>query len=102
MYRLTRITTEPASVLQILIDQGDPQSPDTGMTVGGSLRFEPGEALAVSPVAAGVIMGDPDLARHFECEPPWTDPNVPPVPEPAPEAVEGPKRQRRGKAQPDA
>lgn len=96
MYRLTRISAVPATPLQILIDLAEPGNPDMGMTVGGSYRFEPGETIAVTERAAAVIMGDPGLAAHFVCEPPWLDPSAP-IPEPAPmsePATEMPKRRR--------
>lgn len=69
MYRLTRTSAEPASPLKIMIAK--PDGVDAGLTAGGSFMFEPGDVVQVDPYVAGVIMGDPSLATHFECLPPW-------------------------------
>jgi len=76
VFILRRITKEPASPIRILVDapQGDG---DLGMTLGGSFYFFPAgseegsDRYQVSRHAVEVIMGDPGLAKHFECTPPW-------------------------------
>ena len=69
MYRLTRTSTTPASPLKIMISRPDGQ--DAGLTAGGSFVLDPGDSVQVDAYVAGVIMGDPDLATHFECLPTW-------------------------------
>lgn len=69
MFRLTRITAEPASPLKIMIAK--PSGADAGLADGGSFVVEPGDVIQVDDYAAGVIMGDPGLAKHFDCLPPW-------------------------------
>lgn len=75
MYVLRRITTAPGTALRILVDQPEPDSPDAGFTVGGSFMFEPagqdGDRCSVSDHVAGIVMGDRELSKHFECSPPW-------------------------------
>lgn len=71
-YTLTRMSTIPDSPLRILVDQPDLDSPgDGGFAAGGSFMFEPGDRVQVGEAAARAIMGDPGLAHHFTCEPPW-------------------------------
>lgn len=118
MYRLTRITTAPASPLKIMIAK--PDGPDAGLTAGGSYVIEPGDQIQVDAYVAGIIMGDPSLARHFESLPAWPaatpadpdpaspDPVIPVPAEPAlfadqaPDAEAGPSKweptpRRRGR-----
>lgn len=82
MYRLTRISSEPASPLNIKIAK--PEGEDAGLTNGGCFLLDPGDTVQVDAYVAGVIMKDPELAAHFECLPPWKDPRAVPEPEPAP------------------
>jgi hypothetical protein len=102
MYTLRRITTVPNSPLRILVDEPAPDSPDAGFTAGGSFLFEPagqdGDTAGVSDHTAAVIMGDTSLAAHFDCSPPWVNPNAAPAAES--DAALKPKRTR--KAEPDA
>lgn len=70
---LKRITTD-GGVMRIQIDQ--PQGDgDGGFQLGGSVEsFPKGDPqyrdLQVTDHAARVIMADPGLARHFDCQPP--------------------------------
>lgn len=48
-----------------------PDGADAGLSAGGSFILDPGDTVQVDPYVAGVIMGDPGLARHFDCIPPW-------------------------------
>lgn len=74
MFTLKRITTAPGTALHIMVDQPEADSPDAGLTVGGSFWFEPagqdGDTCGMSEHAARVIMLDPGLAVHFTCTPP--------------------------------
>lgn len=69
MYRLTRTSTEPGSPLKIMIAR--PDGADAGLTAGGSFVLDPGDVVQVDAYVAGVIMGDPGLAKHFDCLPAW-------------------------------
>lgn len=69
MYRLTRTSSDPASPIKIMIAKPDGQ--DAGLSAGGSFVFEPGDVIQVDAYVAAAIMGDPDLAKHFESLPPW-------------------------------
>ena len=96
MYRLTRTSTEPATPLKIMVAK--PDGEDAGLTAGGSFVIDPGDVIQVDPYVAGVIMGDPDMAKHFECIPPWlgvTAVDAAPAAAPEPAPVE-PLRRRRG------
>ena len=78
MYRLTRTSSEPASPLKIMIAK--PDGPDAGLSAGGSFVLDPGDSVQVDPYVAKVIMGDPGLAPHFDCLPPWPpEASQPPV-----------------------
>jgi hypothetical protein len=83
MYRLTRISAEPASPLKIMIAK--PDGEDAGLTAGGSFVVEPGDVIQVDAYVAGLIMGDPGLSKHFESLPEWKPAGAEPAPEPAPE-----------------
>lgn len=91
MYRLTRTSATPASPLKIMIAK--PDGADAGLSAGGSFTFDPGDTVQVDPYVAGVIMGDPSMASHFECLPPWKDPHA--APEPAPEPASEPVTTKR-------
>lgn len=101
MFRLTRTSTEPASPLKIMIAK--PDGEDAGLTNGGSFVLDPGDTIQVDAYVAGVIMGDPGLAKHFECLPPWGQPAqveaavAEAEPEPAPAPVTSAKPPKRGK-----
>lgn len=76
MFKLTRKTTAPGSPIHVMVDQ--PQGDgDAGLAAGGSFYFYPAGSEDgpsdhhVSKVAADAIMGDPELAKHFDCSPPW-------------------------------
>lgn len=84
MYRLTRTSSEPASPLKIMIAKPDGQ--DAGLSAGGSFMFEPGDQVQVDAYVAGIIMGDPGLAKHFECLPEWKPAGAAPVADAAPAA----------------
>jgi len=79
MYLLKRITNVPASPLRVVVAQAD--GDEAGLNLGGSFMFEPagqdGDQAQVSEHAAKVIMGDPGLAVHFECQPPLQAPAAP-------------------------
>ncbi len=100
MYRLTRTSTVPGSPLKIMIAR--PDGVDAGLSAGGSFVLDPGDVVQVDPYVAGAIMGDPALAKHFDCVPEWKpagqaapapapEPEAAPVADPAPVATE-PKR----------
>jgi len=84
MYRLTRISAEPASPLKIMIAK--PDGVDAGLTAGGSFVIEPGDVIQVDAYVAGLIMGDPGLSKHFESLPEWKPVGAEPAPEPDPVA----------------
>lgn len=91
MFKIRRVTTEPASAIHILVDQPEGDG-DGGFTRAGSFFFFPAgsedgpDAHHVNPAAAAGIMGDPGIAHHFECTPPWTPA---PVAEPIEPVTEG-------------
>jgi len=95
MYRLTRISAEPASPLKIMIAK--PDGVDAGLTAGGSFVIEPGDVIQVDAYVAGLIMGDPGLSKHFECLPPWKAVGAEPAPEPIPDPVAEPAERKAGK-----
>jgi hypothetical protein len=65
-----------------------PDGVDAGLSAGGSFVLDPGDVFQADAYVAGVIMGDPSLAKHFDCVPEWK-PAGAAVPEPVavPEAV---------------
>lgn len=67
MYQIRRTTTAPGSDLRITVDGPD------GMLSGTTLYFPPagqdGDTQIVEEAVARVLMGDPGLAVHFECDP---------------------------------
>ncbi len=74
MYKLQRITTEPATALRIQISL--PQDGDAGLAHGGTFWFQPAGDPNGDDTAAGLneqqaraIMDDPSLAVHFTCTP---------------------------------
>lgn len=73
-FLLKRTSTAPDSPMRIVVAQAD--GDEAGLNVGGTFFFEPagkdGDQHQVSEHAAKVIMGDPGLAVHFECQPPLT------------------------------
>lgn len=88
MYRITRISSAPASTLRVQVAQ--PDGTDAGLAAGGTYAFEPDgpdtpiddRAVTVSEAIARAIMSDPGHAAHFRCDPP--------LPAPPAEAVEAP------------
>lgn len=95
---MTRTSTVPGSPLKIMIAKPDGQ--DAGLSAGGSFVLDPGDVIQVDPYVAGVIMGDPGLAVHFECLPEWKPegadkPAAEPEQEPAPDPAPTPKRGRK-------
>jgi len=84
MYLIKRTSTVPNSPLQVQVD-----GPDGAFQQGGVYYFQPAgqdnDQHQVSEHAARIIMGDPGLAQHFECDPALPDA----VPEPAAEAEPG-------------
>lgn len=93
-YLIKRTSTVPSSPLRVVVAQGD--GDEAGLNLGGSFMFEPagqdGDQAQVSDHAAKVIMGDPGLAVHFECQPP-----LPGLAAAAP-AADGGRRRTRGAA----
>lgn len=75
--QLKRITKEPNTPFRISVDRKEDGDADGGFLAGGSFLFFPagqeGDTHQCSEYAARVIMGDPGLAEHFECQPPLTD-----------------------------
>lgn len=69
MYRLTRKAT--AGTARIMIDAPPADSKDAGLALGGSFYFEPGVPQFLNEYPASVIMGDPGMAKDFECDPPF-------------------------------
>lgn len=73
MYQLKRISTKPGSPMRILVDA--PEGDDAGFGQGGTFYFMPagqdGDTHQVNEAAAAAIMGDSELAGHFECTPAW-------------------------------
>ncbi len=98
MYLIKRKTTEPASAIKIMVDRPQVDDPDGGFTAGGSFYFYPAgsedgsSSHQVGDVAAAAIMGDPGVAKHFECIPPWKPKPAPVAPktEVAPQAATKP------------
>lgn len=76
MYLLKRTSTSPSGPIKILVDEQVAGDTDAGLAVGGSFEFWPpgsdeGESqFQVGDHAARQIMGDPELAKHFDCSPP--------------------------------
>lgn len=98
MYRLTRTSTVPGSPLKIMIAR--PTGEDAGLSAGGSFVLDPGDVIQVDPYVAGLIMGDPSMAKHFDCVPEWkpagqVDPEPVAAPEPEPAPTPEPKRTGR-------
>lgn len=90
MFTLTRLSTAPASPLRIVVSQ--PEGEDAGLHVGGTFFFQPAgdehgdDRAGMSEFAARAIMGDPELARHFRCEPALPPLAAPAAAAPAPDA----------------
>lgn len=94
---MTRTSTVPGSPLKIMIARPDGQ--DAGLSAGGSFILDPGDVIQVDAFVAGVIMGDPGLAGHFECLPEWKPvgvdmPAADPIPDPEPAPVPDPTPKR--------
>ena len=94
---MTRTSTVPGSPLKIMIAR--PDSVDAGLSAGGSFVLDPGDVVQVDAYVAGAIMGDPGLAKHFDCVPEWKpagqvdpDPVTVPEPEAEVEVEQAPKR----------
>ena len=76
MYRITRISSAPASTLRVQV--AIPEGNDAGLAAGGTFAFEPhgsdtpidDRAVTVSEAVARAIMDDPGHAPHFRCDPP--------------------------------
>ncbi len=86
MFRLTRITTVPNSIMQCLVD-GDDQT----FMGGAALYFSPagqdGDSAMVTERVARILLSDPGLAAHFECAPPLPQPAAARLVESAQEAA---------------
>jgi hypothetical protein len=72
VYLIKRVSKVPNSSMRISVDQ--PDGGDGGFQEAGVFYFAPkgqdGDQHQVSEHAAQVIMWDPTLAEHFECQPP--------------------------------
>lgn len=103
MYTLKRITTVPGSALSIKVD-----GKDKTFIGGGHYMFEPagmdGDTVQADEHVAGAIMGDPGLAVHFECTPPWKPAGETTKTEAVPEAPAAPEgkstRKKAGQSEP--
>jgi len=75
--QLKRVTKEPNTPFRISVDRKEDGDADGGFQAGGSFMFYPagqeGDTHQCSEYAARVIMADPGLAEHFECQPPLAD-----------------------------
>jgi hypothetical protein len=72
-YLLKRTSKHPDSPFRITVDDPEPGSEDAGFARGGSYLIGPGDdPIQIGEAAAAAIMGDPELAKHFETTPPWT------------------------------
>lgn len=110
MFKLTRVTKEPASPIHIMVDHpnpdpGDGKAPDAGLAMAGSHHFYPAESKDgpdthyVTDRAAREIMRDPKIARHFECDPPIDVKPAEPAAQPAEPAAQPKKAKGTGKAE---
>lgn len=75
VHTLKRITKAPGTALKIQVDhRRDEDGQDAGLMGGGLFHFAPagedGDTHQMSDHAAQAIMGDPGLAKHFDCQPP--------------------------------
>lgn len=84
MYKLQRITKEPATALRIQISL--PQDGDAGLAHGGTFWFQPAgdpngddAAGGLNEAQARAIMDDASLAPHFTCTPALPTPNAAPA-----------------------
>lgn len=102
MYRLQRITKEPATALRIQISL--PSDGDAGLAHGGTFWFQPAgdpngddAAGGLNEQQARAIMDDASLAPHFTCTPPLPGAAVDsPLTEPATDPPADPDDMARG------
>lgn len=104
MYLIKRVSTVPASPLNVAIDA--PDGGDGGFHQGGHFYFmaagEDGDSHRLDERAARIIMSDAGLAQHFTCDPALPSSEVEPAAVEAesaavaePDSTSGSRRRRR-------